>query len=261
MVGTGGFMAENLVLSANREWLIERFGDSNYHRGYSILSTAACLTAALGVWQGQRASGPVLHGAPRRLLGLGLAMAGVAGASQFFPRLQPPVEVRLPRYQEVQEAISSGLTKKEGGEEGDDQKEAAHQAMFSARCPIDFRPRDQPADAIAGLQRITRHPMNYSLAALLLGLGLRARSQAALVLGLSSATWAVVGSAHQDARYRAGSGGQLTPQREGRTSNLPFQALLEGRQEWAPLSAELKWWNMALASTLLLALTAVRLGR
>lgn len=29
-LGWGGFIAENLVLSENRSWIIERFGEANY---------------------------------------------------------------------------------------------------------------------------------------------------------------------------------------------------------------------------------------
>lgn len=31
-VGWGGFIAENLILSENRQWIIERFGEDNYIR-------------------------------------------------------------------------------------------------------------------------------------------------------------------------------------------------------------------------------------
>ena len=39
----------------------------------------------------------------------------------------------------------------------------------------------------------------------------------------------------------------LTPEREHETSNLPFVALISGRQSWTPLLDELKWNNVGLA--------------
>lgn len=68
--------------------------------------------------------------------------------------------------------------------------------------------------------------------------------------------FALVGGAHQDARYRRGSGQLLTPEVEAKTSLLPFGGLLAGAQDKTALVEELKWTNVnsALVVAVLLAL-------
>ena len=52
------------------------------------------------------------------------------------------------------------------------------------------------------------------------------------------------------------TGGELPPDVDAVTSNLPFVALLQGRQSWSALAEEVKWLNcsVAVAGALLLAL-------
>jgi uncharacterized membrane protein len=64
-----------------------------------------------------------------------------------------------------------------------------------------------------------------------------------------------IGSSHQDYRYRRNNGGRLTPEREAVTSNIPFLALLQGKQSWAALADEVKWTNAGIAG-----LAAVAMG-
>ena len=66
-------------------------------------------------------------------------------------------------------------------------------------------------------------------------------------LGAGPFAVALVGTHHQDYRYRRGIGGELSPERDARTSNLPFQALLLGNNEWSPLAEELKLVNCGIA--------------
>jgi hypothetical protein len=40
-LGWGGFIAENLILSENRTWIIERFGETNY------ITVRACVCACM----------------------------------------------------------------------------------------------------------------------------------------------------------------------------------------------------------------------
>lgn len=49
----------------------------------------------------------------------------------------------------------------------------------------------------------------------------------------------------------------LTPEREAKTSNVPFAALIGGRQSWGKLRDEIKMTNAALA-TAAAALLALR---
>ena len=75
------------------------------------------------------------------------------------------------------------------------------------------------------------------------------------------AVFAAIGSSHQDYRYRRGSGGSLTPEREAVTSNVPFAALATGRQSWSKLSDEFKWMNAGAAVLLGLGLALRQLKR
>ena len=61
---------------------------------------------------------------------------------------------------------------------------------------------------------------------------------------------ALVGTHHQDDRYRRGIGGHLSPEKEARTSNLPFYALLTGRQDWGKLAEEIKLPNCGVAMSI-----------
>ena len=46
--GWTAFLLENIVLSENREWLCEKYGEENYHLGYNTLSSTACLSILYG---------------------------------------------------------------------------------------------------------------------------------------------------------------------------------------------------------------------
>ena len=48
-------------------------------------------------------------------------------------------------------------------------------------------------------------------------------------------------------RFRRGWGGELTPEVDAKTSNIPFLALLSGDQQWSALRNELKPVNSVLA--------------
>ena len=69
---------------------------------------------------------------------------------------------------------------------------------------------------------------------------------------------ATFGTAHQDTRFRRGMGGTLTPEKESVTSNIPFAALLLGRQDWTKLLDEMKWLNGGVATLLVFALHNIK---
>ena len=68
---------------------------------------------------------------------------------------------------------------------------------------------------------------------------------------------ATIGTAHQDSRFRRNMGGSLSPEKESITSNIPFLALLSGRQDWNQLFEEIKWLNGGLATMIILCLHAI----
>jgi len=75
------------------------------------------------------------------------------------------------------------------------------------------------------------------------------------------AIFAVIGTSHQDYRYRRGSGGTLTPEREAVTSNVPFVALVAGKQSWSKLADEIKWSNAGVAALIGLGLALRQLKK
>lgn len=67
-----------------------------------------------------------------------------------------------------------------------------------------------------------------------------------------------IGTTHQDYRFRRNNGGRLTPETEAITSNVPFVALLSGKQSWSQLKDEVKWTNAALAGLAAVAIATRR---
>lgn len=60
--------------------------------------------------------------------------------------------------------------------------------------------------------------------------------------------FALIGTEHQDMRYRRGSGGTLSAEKEKQTSNIPFGAVLRGSQKLNDVFDEMKWSNALIAS-------------
>jgi len=231
--GWSFFLAENLVLSHNRSWIIESIGDDNYHRLYNTLSTCACTSIAFGYFRFGRNQGPRFWSptglAPRASAFL-LQSLGLAGFSQMLPRLQVPI-------------ITEG-TSFEGSSRGASSRQ---DSSLRVRCPMDFTPSDVPQDGIYGVKRVTRHPSFWSLGFLGLGSALATPFATEALMFSMPTIFALVGGAHQDYRYRRNLGGELSPEVDAVTSNVPFVALSTGKQSWVALGEELKWTNVALA--------------
>lgn len=122
-IGLGwiGFVGENLVLSENREKIIEVAGERNYHLGYSTLSTCACGLIGYGYWHGRRLGPRILlqAGLSRRFGALCCQGLGLAGVSQSFPTLRSPADF-----------VSAWCTP------------GADPGSRANMCPIDFRASD-----------------------------------------------------------------------------------------------------------------------
>jgi uncharacterized membrane protein len=73
--------------------------------------------------------------------------------------------------------------------------------------------------------------------------------------------FALIGGAHQDYRYRRGWGGSLSPEKDAVTSNVPFLALVTGKQSWSALRDEVKWTNAGLAALAAVPLTLRQIKR
>jgi len=209
------FVGENFVLSENRTYLIDLVGDDKYHLLYGTFSTIA--TASIGYSYirlskmvptvTKAVMSPKSLPMSRIASSWALLTIGVNMAAQAIPKLQIPL------------GMSTG--------------------KLEVRCPFDFSDKKQSNNNdLQGLERISRHPGLWSLAFLGMGHGLLIPlSSASSVLTLPLQVWwmgptlvASIGGSHTDSRFRRNMGGSLTPEYESKTSNVPFMAMLAGRQ-------------------------------
>lgn len=218
-------------------------GEQNYYLLYGTMSTAACLSIAVGLRR-LRDVGPFqwpLHAAPpaSRLVACFVLQAlGFAGLSQSLPRLQIPIS----RFQSAPAAHTTL---------GVDSKPST---KWRARCPFDFSTQKDAQ----GIQRISRHASLWSFAAVCLGAAAVVPSlPQAASLAMPTAC-ALIGGAHLDSRARRGIGGHLPPQLEATTSHLPGLAIFTGAQGHVSqalraTSDEMKWLNAGLGMAVALA--------
>eukprot|EP00532_Pseudo-nitzschia_australis_P005991 CAMPEP_0168169678 /NCGR_PEP_ID=MMETSP0139_2-20121125/3767_1 /TAXON_ID=44445 /ORGANISM="Pseudo-nitzschia australis, Strain 10249 10 AB" /LENGTH=266 /DNA_ID=CAMNT_0008087115 /DNA_START=85 /DNA_END=882 /DNA_ORIENTATION=+ len=232
------FVVENAVLSENRTWLIDSMGDDNYHAFYGTFSTIATVSIGYAYYRITRKMPPAsahlrrwnANDSPPLAAGIGswICMSvGLVMASQVAPTFQIPV------------SFSSGPT-------------GNAQSSIQVRCPFDFadkRLETNNSFEVRGLERISRHPGLWSF-------GMIGMSQSLLApiiplqiwwLGPSLVAW--LGGSHTDSRFRRGMGGMLHPEYDCQTSNIPFLAMITGKQSgcWEGLSKEIKPLNAALA--------------
>lgn len=240
-LGWSGFIVENLVFSHNREEIIRLIGDDNYHRAYNTLSTIACSSILYGYIRHGRRHGPPITrflGKGGIALGFVLQSLGFVGLSQLAPRFQIPVAFGGSMESCNNNSSSAART-----------SEDSEKKSITIRCPMDFRPRDVPADGIYGTLRVSRHAAFWSFASACLGQAAATVFLPEVVMFSFPTIFAIIGTTHQDYRFRRGWGGTLTPEQESKTSNIPFVALLQGRQSWSALMDEMKWTNAGMAVT------------
>jgi len=231
--GWSFFITENVVLSENRTSIIDSLGEQRYHLLYGALSTAACVSIAVGF---RRIAGaaPLQWAAgqpppPSRLaLGGALQAIGFAGLAQSLPKLQIPFTSRG-RVGAAPEPSSSTS------------------GAWSVRCPFDFSKHE----GLYGVQRISRHASLWSFAAVCLGFAVITPSLPQAVCLAMPTAMALIGGAHHDSRQRRGMGGHLPAELDAATSHIPGVALLSGAQgdvgsALRILSDEVKWINAGL---------------
>lgn len=238
------FIAENLVLSENREALVEHLSESGYRNLYGTLSTIATGSIAIGYLRFGRGLGPAIWnpGIAAQAGAFALQTAGLIGFSQLAPAVQLPFAVapNSPPFDAPHEHPTVGANAAKSSQS------AAKPLGLKARCPIDFdHSRKQEGKEVAGMKRITRHPVLWSMA--LCGLGSAAGTVLAteVCFGVFPAIMAVIGGAHQDIRHRRS--GELSPAVGAVTSHVPFGALAAGVQKWVDVEAEMAWTNAAIA--------------
>lgn len=258
-LGWVGFISENLIISDNREWIIEHYGSKNYHMAYSALSTLTSGSILYGYIRYGRGKGPKLPvpSSVRMAASFVFTSLGLVGLSQYAPLIRMPYTYDKAETPESQ--LPSNGMKKSALQQ---QSEAKADGKVW-RCPMDFRPKDAKVteDGIQGMERISRHSMFWSLGSLAMGKALSTVFLPEMIMFSFPMAFAYIGGAHQDMRFRRGSGGTLTDDKYNKTSNVPFFALVTGKQSWATLSSEMKYSNMsiALATSALLALRKFRL--
>lgn len=129
-----------------------------------------------------------------------LQSIGLIGFSQLVPKLQIPIAIRQPN------TLTAG-----GNGEGTElhtvakvQEPVGPSAVGSiqARCPMDFTPKDVPADGVYGVKRVTRHSTFWALGLLGAGTALGTPFASEIVMFGMPAVFAVIGGAHQDYRHR-----------------------------------------------------------
>ena len=257
--GWGLFLGENIILSENREWLIQRYGDENYHLGYNTLSSFACGSILYGFFK-HRGTGPrwaFAKGAPPARCCCRCCLA-MSWPGRFFAAV-PAAASRCDRvgaWQQGGAGHSVSTPKQDSvvlGLAPRSQKSADHtpassgggnNIRFKARCPMDFRAKRDVKDGdVYGVERVSRHANLWSLASLGVGTALLTPFVVESFFFAGPLALASVGTWHQDSRFRRGLGGTLTPDMESKTSNIPFAALLMGRQDWGKLWNEFKGLN------------------
>jgi hypothetical protein len=173
-----------------------------------------------------------------------LQTVGLVGFSQSVPAFQIPIGMG-----EATPAPAAGVAT-------DDAATPASSGGLKVLCPIDFsfdkRAAVEGEDGVFGLKRITRHPQLWAMGIAGFGTALGTPFLAEIAMFSAPLLMAIIGTTHTDFRHRRS--GELSPEKEAKTSNVPFAALLSGKQDWRTLFGEIKQTNAAAAVTLGLAL-------
>lgn len=234
--GWSVFIAENFILSENRTWIIDKFGDDGYHYVYGTFSTAACASIGYGYLYKIRNIGPFAWAlkspVPLRAKALSFVIlsVGFGIASQTFPKLQLPFQ-----YANDDASTETSDTVVNASES------STLKSGWKVRCPFDFTDAksviDRSSEGIGkevvdlhGLDRISRHPGLWSFGLIGLGAGMLSPCLPARVWMSMPVMVALIGGSHTDSRHRRGMGGDLHKEFDEVTSNIPFLAMLSGRQ-------------------------------
>jgi hypothetical protein len=229
--GWAFFIAENAILSENRTWLIDDVfngDDQMYHIAYGICSTVATSSIGYSYIKLSRLipSGKLLL--PQLSMGWIAASwcsasLGLVMLSQTLPRIQLPVEMVSNSIAPDVDEYSLTSSDSKGWK-------------FQVRCPFDFSDKKHVSGEndngvnLVGVERITRHPGLWSLAFLGTGSAIWQPTLALSVWMMGPTAVAFFGGNHNDSRFRRGIGGTMDPSYASLTSNVPFAAILSGKQ-------------------------------
>ena len=204
-------------------------GDENYHLVYGFMSTLAMTTVGYSYYKLKHLQSSQL--APlftsripvgNVLIAWGLTSVGLVLASQAMPKMQIPVAVVSSRMEDAPRPSSS---------EGD----GTGGYRLQVRCPFDFSDKHNKSlndggDQVRGLERVSRHTGLWSFGLISAGNAMLQSNVALRIWWLGPAAVAWIGGMHTDSRFRRGMGGTLDPMAESQTSNIPFWAMISGKQ-------------------------------
>lgn len=210
------FIAENALLSENRSYLIENITSQGYYGVYGAASTAATVSILYGFRKlsllAKTSNVPrTVPSIPRIGLAIAISSTGLILASQAIPSLQIPLT-----YQD---------------------------SKIQVRCPFDFA-RDREN---IGMDRVSRHSSLWALGLTAAGASLLQSTLAMSLWMTGPALVALIGGAHADSRFRRGIGGQMDPEYERKTSNVPFYAMIQQGTVAHWLQEEVKPLNAMIA--------------
>jgi len=216
--GWSFFIAENLVITENREWIIDGMGEQKYHWMFNTLSTAACASIFYGYVKYGRRQGP-LFWTPRRVPAFFFTSVSMIIFSQLLPALQSPT------------------TFAQAWGSSDPSKETKRN-----RCPLDLS-FDGNANPEGGLKRISRNAPLWMFGCFCFGQALLTPYATGVCLFSFPLLFSILGGSHKD--HRLLRDGTYTKDFFDKTSNVPFLALLQGKQEWRDVKNETKYTNLA----------------
>jgi len=246
------FVAENLVLSENRTYLIDQFGDERYHMVYGTFSTIASASIGYSYVRLRRHYKNTVKQAmkltpkhPSMIMASWLVLTvGMNMIAQTAPKFQIPFEFASPSspslsLQQQQQNEIQKVDNNIGSVSSNKKPKSSWQ--MQVRCPFDFTDKRQSDSSkedssIYGLERVTRHPGLWSFSFLSLGHAMLIPSATPFAILPLQLWWAgpsliaLLGGAHTDSRYRRNMGGSLHPKYDRQTSNIPFAAMFTGRQ-------------------------------
>jgi uncharacterized membrane protein len=231
-----------VILSENRTEIIESIGNDQYHTLYNTLSTLACGSIAWGYFKHGRGKGPTFRirpTIPSIVAGTVIQSLGLVGFFQMFPKLQLPWTVEYTNQADANSPSNVPVDNKP-------------KMKFAARCPMDFRSTSSGSSdpsEVFGLERITRYPFLWAFGFTAVGNALATVYWTEAIMFSLPVAFAYLGGTHQDSRFRRGKGGYLSPEKEAKTSLVPFAAFIQGKQtvSMQQLASEMKELNTLLA--------------
>lgn len=256
------FIAENVILSENRTFIINDIlhgNDDYYHYIYGLCSTTAVGSIIyayfrkiqpfssnlknknLLLWDAAATNAnraASLVPLQSRLLSFVTLSVGLGFISQTIPKFQIPLEY-TGGGSGIGGEMSSNSQQDSHGVSVDAQNNATKSSKWKVRCPFDFTDSKSEQNSsnapvtindIHGMDRISRHPGLWSFGLIGLGSSFLSPCIPTRIYLTMPLVMALIGGHHNDSRFRRNIGGSLSKDMDEITSNVPFWALISGKQ-------------------------------